>query len=246
MSQELMPLTSGWQRRVQSWRQSLAANTRLRWMLALIGLVIVVELGLRWFDDVQVQLNQRAELMATLSQIKTQVKDPKKLEDTLASAELAKSLADERVLQVGFEALAQAQLHDWITKITKEANVQVLRLTVGSARAVAARPSGNALGAVGANAPRDAAHLPAGLGATLGAGGPASMQAASASMTAAPMVEVPVTLVIRFSPQTLGSVLEQIESGDWLVRVETLSVRRNERRVDIGMVVPVRLQGGVK
>lgn len=208
------PVGSAWRHSQSSLGQTLAANPRLRIMLVLMGLVIVAEMGMKWLDHTESQLNERAQLMAQIVQLKSQTRDPKKIESAFQYAQGAQKIAATRLLEARSEALAQAQLQDWMGELTQQANTQVLNLNIGNARPASAK------------APVAAPAQP-----------PQSGQTQSGNV-----IEVPVTLAIRFTPESLTAILNALEGAPALVRIESLSVRRPERRVDLGIVVPVRIK----
>lgn len=183
-------------------------------MLILVGLVIVAEMGMKWLDHTESQLNERAQLMAQIVQLKSQTRDPKKIESALQYAQGAQKIAAMRLLEARSEALAQAQLQDWMGELTRQVNTQVLSLNIGNARPASAK------------APIAATAQP-----------PQSGQKQNGNV-----IEVPITLAIRFTPESLTAILNALEGAQALVRIESLSVRRPERRVDLGIVVPVRIK----
>ncbi len=201
--------------RRQGLSKAIAANPRLRIMIGLTVLVVLVELGMRWVDSIEAQFNERAQLQAEMAQLKFQNRDPRTLDTALQYANGASKLASMRLFEAGSEALAQAKLQDWHGDLTREANLQVISLNVGNARPVSVKT------------PTQTAARPQ-----------------AASQVASPIIEVPVTLAIRFTPESLSAVLSGLEGAQALVRIESISVRRLERRVDLGLVYPVRIKAG--
>jgi hypothetical protein len=208
-------LLGAWDARQQGLSKAIAANPRLRIMIGLTALVVLVELGMRWVDSTEAQFNERAQLQAEMAQLKFQTRDPRALDTALQYANGASKLASMRLLEAGSEALAQAKLQDWHGDLTREANLQVISLNVGNARPVTAKTTP-----------------------------PAAARPQATSQVASTIIEVPVTLAIRFTPESLSAVLSGLEGAQALVRIESISVRRLERRVDLGLVYPVRIKAG--
>lgn len=199
------------QRLFELGRQSWQANPRLRILLSLIALIIIADASLRWLDGVTQQLTRRTELQAEVAQLQRQTRDPQRLQHNLADARLLQQHALHRILLVRSEAQAQARLQDWLTQLVQQNNVQVMALSVGSARPVT-------------EATPQAKH--------------------DKTLDTRPRADMSLTanMTVRFTPDALNTLLLALEDAEWIVRIDSLSVRRAERRVDIVLSVPVRIE----
>ncbi len=61
------------------------------------------------------------------------------------------------------------------------------------------------------------------------------------SKTSDGLMELPVSLSILMTPDAVVAALQALEEGPWWLRVQSFSIRTAERRIELGIVVPLRI-----
>lgn len=203
---------------MQSLRKAAAelrGNPRLRYGLALIALVLLVELGLRWSDSIAQQQQTLAKLQSDLSSLKSGMRNETALTQSLAEVKKIGKALDTRLWTVSSEAVGQARLKDWLTEVVKRAIADQYAITLGASQEIG-----------------KAAELS-------GSDSVSSMTASNSALR-----EFRATVSFRLTPRALEGVLLEVEGGEPFAAVETLTVKGQERRVEMTLRVLMRIKAG--
>ncbi|MGE3347336.1 MAG: hypothetical protein AB7I35_07870 [Ramlibacter sp.] len=199
----------------QRFGQEFRRNRRLQWGLAVIAMVLLADGGTRWKERIEAAQQRLAQLQIELATLKRQAKNEGAMSKALLDARRASELADARLWVATSEAVGQARVKDWLTELLKKSGVSNFSVNLTAAKPMAVAPE----------VPPDSARP---LPTKDETGGLFEFGAAS---------------TFPFTPESLEKVLASIEAGEPLARVESLSVRRNDRRVEMGIRVLIRLKG---
>ncbi len=191
------------------------ANRKLQYGLLGIALILCVEGGMRWVENLSSQEKQLQQLRSELRQLRSQSRDEDDLRQQLADLERAQQTIDERLWVVSSEAVGQAQLKDWLSGVLKKAEAKKFKLVLSSPRPV------SKAGAV--------------------RGGRAGGKGESSAQQASDLRDFRANVTMEFSPVSLERVLRDIEGGLPLAMVESLMVKRQERKVDLSVRVMMRI-----
>ncbi|MCW5649924.1 MAG: hypothetical protein KIS62_09275 [Ramlibacter sp.] len=198
---------------LQKMGDEFRRNRRLQWGLMVIAIVLFADLGARWKDRIDANQKKLAQTQIDLATLKRQAKNEEAMAKALNDARRAAELADARLWVVTSEAVGQAKVKDWLADLLRQAGVGNASINVAAARAVVGQQDESS--GAGASKP--------GVGVGL--------------------YEFSATSAFAFTPDSLEKLLAAVESGEPLARIESLSVRRNERRVELGVRVLIRLKG---
>ncbi|MBX3586296.1 MAG: hypothetical protein KF796_06605 [Ramlibacter sp.] len=202
---------------MQKFSDEIRRNRRLQWGLVVILLVMLTDMGARWKERIERKQQTLTQLQIDVSTLKGQAKNEGAMRTALRDARQAAELADARLWVVSSEAVGQARLKDWLIELLKQSGANGYAANVAAPKAlVESRPE----------VPGDNARPPASAGLPLGRD----------------LFDFGATATFIFTPESLEKVLAGIEAGEPLTRVESLSVRRNDRRVEIGIRVLMRLK----
>ena len=191
----------------------LRSNPRLLYGLVLIALVLLVELGLRWSDSITQQQQSLAKLQAELSRLKSGMRNEAALTQSLAQINQMGKALDARLWTVSSDAVGQARLKDWLTEVVKRAIADQYAITVGASQEVG---------------------KPAELAGSDTVG---NMTASDSALR-----EFRATVSFRLTPRALEGVLLDVEGGEPFAAVETLTVKGQERRVEMTLRVLMRIK----
>ena len=198
--------------------QDFRNNRKLQYGLLAILLIVSVELGMRWTDSLEAKEKQLQQLRSEVRTLRNQSRDEESLRQLLSTLETSQQTVDQRLWVVSSEAVGQAQLKDWLTKLVQQAGVKNFKLTLSSPRTL------------GQN---DKSESPT--GATTGSRNTAGKNFLK------DMRELRASLSMSFAPDTLEKVLLEIEGGEPLAVVESLNIKRQDRRAELGVKVLMRV-----
>lgn len=184
----------------------LRGNSRLRWGLFAIALVLLVDGALRWSDWVARQQQTLTRFQTELAELKSNARDEASLRSALAQAKTMSDVVDARLWTVSSEAVGQARMKDWLTDIVKRAIANQYAVTLAASREL---------------------------------GKPATSSVPTVSPT---LREFRATVSFQLTPRALEGVLLDIEGGEPFAAVETLLVKKQERRVEITVRLIMRIQ----
>ena len=197
--------------------QDFRSNRKLQYGLLAIALIVCVEWGMRWSDSLDAREKQLQQLHSEVRMLRNQSRDEEALRQLLSELETAQQAVDKRLWVVSSDAVGQARLKDWLTNLVKKAGVKNFKLVLSSPRALG-QSDGQDMSA----------------GAITGSG-----KAARDSLKS--LRELRANLTLYFSPETLEKVLLEIEGGEPLAAVESLNVKRQERKVEMSVRVLMRI-----
>ncbi|MDP2367509.1 hypothetical protein [Rhodoferax sp.] len=192
----------------------LRGNRRLLAGLAIVALVVVIEGGLRWSDWLGAQQITLTKLRAELSDLKTHTRDEAALRTALSQAQRMGNAMDARLWSVSSEAVGQARMKDWLTDIVKRSIANQYAVTLAASRELG-KP---------------------------GAADPSGAQGSVQGGTAPTLREFRATVSFQLTPRALEGVLLEIEGGEPFAAVETLLVKKQERRVELTVRVIMRIK----
>lgn len=190
----------------------IRANARLRWGLALILLVVLVDGGLRWSDAVARQQQALAKLHAEVAALKSGIENESALTGTVESSRLLAALIDKRLWIVSSEAVGQAKMKDWLTEVLKRNVADQYAIALGVSRELGKQESGK------------------------------SDKSVSASAQTSTIREFRANVSFRLTPRALEGVLLEVEGGEPFGAVESLLVKGQERRVEMTVRILMRIQ----
>lgn len=193
----------------------MRANPRLRYGLALIILVLMTEAGLRWSDAIAQQQQTLVKLQSDLSALKSGMRSEAALKQSLAQVQRMGKAMDTRLWTVSSEAVGQARLKDWLTDLVKRSIADQYAIALGATQDVG----------------KPAAPF-----------GGEAIRTASASDSA--LREFRATVSFRLTPRALEGVLLGVEGGEPFAAVETLTVKGQERRVEMTVRFLMRVKAG--
>ncbi len=193
----------------------LSGNPRLRYGLLVIVLVVLVEAGLRWGESIATQQTAATRLQTELTTLRSHARDEATLRAALDQAHAMGEAMDERLWTVSSEAVGQARLKYWLTELVKRSIADQYAITLASSR-----------------------ELGKG-GSDVGSAGPSTAGAAPAASSDR---EFRANVSFRFTPRALEGMLLEIEGGEPFAAVETLLVKKQERRVELTVRVLMRIQ----
>jgi Tfp pilus assembly protein PilO len=180
---------------LRGWRE----NARLRWLAALIVLVLVFEGAMRWWGWFDSLSQQRTRLEISAAQLKAQSRDTNALQATLASVQGLEKQAKARLLTTRSEAAAQAQLQDWVLELARSRQLLVNNVVAGAARPATTTKT---------ERPDEQSRV-----ATDG------------------LLEFPLNITLMLTAESVAAALSAVETGPWLLRVHSVSIRVTERRI---------------
>lgn len=198
-----------------SWNKlvsELRGNPRLRYGLFAIMLMVLIEAGLRWSESITAQQTAATRLQTELTTLRSHARDEAALRAALEQARAMGEAMDERLWTVSSEAVGQARLKDWLTELVKSSIADQYTITLAPSREVGKT------------------------GPEVGSTTPAAAAAASSAR------EFRANVSFRFTPRALEGMLIEIEGGEPFAAVETLLVKKPERRVELTVRVLMRIQ----
>lgn len=189
-------------------------NRKLQYGLLAIVLILCVDGGLRWMENLAAQEKHLQELRSELAHLRSQSRDEEDLKRQLADLKSAQQVIDDRLWVVSSEAVGQAQLADWLSGVLKKAEAKNFKLVLSSPRPVSkAVARGGQVGGTKEPSVQEAGDLR----------------------------EFRANVTMQFSPVSLERVLRDIEGGQPLAMVESLMVKRQDRKVDLSVRVLMRI-----
>ncbi len=191
----------------------ISANSRLRWGLVIVGLIVLVDGGLRWRDAVTQQQQVVAKLNADVAALKSGFKNESVLQRAVESSRLLAAIIEMRLWTVSSEAVGQAKMRDWLTEVVKRNIADQYAITLGVSRELGKQDSGAA----------------------------ASLSTSSEGQ-AGTIREFRANVSFRLTPRALEGVLLEVEGGEPFGVVESLLVKGQERRVEMTVRVLMRIQ----
>lgn len=200
--------------------QDFRSNRKLQYGLLAIILIVSMELGIRWTESLDTKEKQLQQLRSEVRTLRNQSRDEDALRRLLSALETSQQTVDKRLWVVSSDAVGQAQLKDWMTKLVQKAGVKNFKLTLSSPRP---------LGQTDRSEPSEGATAGAGSRNTIGKNFLKDMRELRASLT------------MPFAPDTLEKVLLEIEGGEPLAVVEFLNVKRQDRRAELGVRILMRI-----
>ena len=193
----------------------LRANRKLQFGLLGIALILCVDGGLRWTDSLSAREKQLQELRSELRLLRGQSRDEDDLKRQLASLDSAQKDLEERLWVVSSEAVGQAQLQDWLLGVLKKVDAKNYKLILSSPRAVSKAD---------AEGEKQVAK-----------------KTEASGQRVSDLRDFRANVSMQFSPESLERLLQEIEGGQPLAIVESLMVKRQERKVDLSVRVLMRI-----
>lgn len=189
------------------------ANSRLRWGLVIVGLIVLADGGLRWRDAVTQQQQVLAKLNADVAALRSGFKNESVLQRAVESSRLLAAIIEKRLWTVSSEAVGQAKMKDWLTEVVKRNIADQYVITLGVSRELGKQDSADA-----------------------------SSLSTSSEGQAGTIREFRANLSFRLTPRALEGVLLEVEGGEPFGAVESLLVKGQERRVEMTVRVLMRIQ----
>lgn len=196
------------------WHE-LKANRRLQMGLLCVLAMALFEGGMRWNDRLQAQRQELQKLQGDLVHLRAQSRNERALRQSLLEFEQVRRQVEKKVWAVPSEAVGQARLKEWANDWLKRCGVSGAVLNLS-----AARPLGESREV--SQETKDQGKQP-----------PQNQKEA--------LREFRASVRYSFTPETLEKVLAEIEGGDAFSSVETLTVNRRERRVELTFRILMRL-----
>lgn len=200
---------------VQKMRAEVRTNARLRIGLILIGVVILVDGGLRWTDAIARQEQTLVRLQSDVAALKKGVRNESELKESYDRVKLMQEQLDTRLWTVSSEAVGQARLKDWLTEVVKRSIADQYAVVLSASRELG-KPEALNPGA----------------------------QAADAKSNGDGLREFRANVSFRLTPKALEGVLSEIEGGEPFSAIESLIVKGQERRVEMTIRVLMRVKAG--
>lgn len=206
----------------RGWRE-LKQNRRLQIGAIAVAVLLCVEGGLAWRDRLAAKEQQLRQVGGELRTLRAQSRAEAALRQARDDMALSRMELESRLWTVSSEAVGQARLKDWLKTIATNAKVIGPNLALA-----AAKPREE-------EAPTEGTDT-AGAGTGTEPGGEKKAR----------LYEMRATLSLPFSPEILEHVLADIEGGAALASVESLTVSRRDRRIELTVCVLTRVGGGTK
>lgn len=193
-------------------------NRRLWLLIGLGTAALLTELGLRAWE-------QQQKLDRELQTLRGRIQLLQASADRVDWASLSKELSQlqqdlqDQLWQAPSEAQAQAMLRDWLSSMLKTAGIQRPTLRLQPPQAAIAAPGSKPGGETPSPAPAE----------TAGASRQLLQQA----------TRVRAQISFELQPGTLEAVLQQVERGGQLASVDSLTVSKRTRRVEMAISMPV-------
>lgn len=203
----------------QKFSAEFRANRRLQVGLAVIVTVVLADRALSWSDRITQRRQMLADAQIEVATLKSQARNEAAMQTAMRDIRLAAALADARLWVVSSEAVGQARLKDWLIEQMKLAGAGNYTVNVASPKPLAQAGSAGAGPTTGSPSAKEGALAP-------GAG----------------LLDFSAVITFTLTPESLEKMLAALEAGDAMSKVESLSVRRNERRVEMGVRVLMRLK----
>ena len=197
--------------------QDIRSNRKLQYGLLAIALIVCVEWGMQWSDSLAAREKQLQQSRSEVRMLRNQSRDEEGLRQLLSELDSAQQAVDKRLWVVSSEAVGQAQLKDWLTDLLKKAKVRDFKLVLSSPRVL------------GQSDRRDPSA------------GSATESGSASKDDPKSLRELRANLTLSFTPETLEKVLLDIEGGESLAVVESLTVKRQDRKVEMAVRVLVRI-----
>lgn len=193
----------------------LKTNRRLQYGLMFILVLALAHGGLAWRDRLGRQAATLNGLQLEIKTLKQRSRDEAVLRETLEELARIGAQVEARLWTVQSAAVGQARFSDWLNDCLPRAGITdaTLKFSIPRAAAATIDPPQNHKG----------------------------VDKYSESMGADNIREVRATMVFRFTPERLERLLAELEGGELLISVDTLVVNRQERRVEIGIRLPMRI-----
>lgn len=192
-------------------REEFRANRRLQLGLALVFGVLLVEGGLRWSDHLARSASTLADLEARRAVLQTQTRDEGALRAQLERLQLISAEEGARLWRVPSEAVGQARQKDWLLGVFKAVSVAPQSIVLAAPRPIQSDRNDKGRGADAK--PRSEVS---------GAIGVRQFRA---------------TVLFSFTPAALESILSALEGRSAFLEIESLTVKRRERRVELSLAM---------
>ncbi len=202
---------------MQKLLEELRRNRRLQVGLAAIALVILGDRALAWSDSLDARRQALTQAQIEVATLKSQARNEPTMQMAMRDIRAAAALADARLWVVSSEAVGQARLRDWLIDQIKLAGAGNYTVNVASPKPVVAAGAEG----VASNAPSALPSSPA---------------------TGGGLFEYGAALTFTLTPESLEKMLTALEAGDAMSKLESLSVRRNDRRVELGVRMLMRVK----
>jgi hypothetical protein len=201
---------------MQKLIEELRTNRRLQLGLVAIALVVLVDRALAWSDSLDARRQALAQVQIEVATLKSQARNEAAMQTAMRDIRAAAALADARLWVVSSEAVGQARLRDWLIEQIKLAGAGNYTVNVASPKPVVAA-----------------------VGAELAA---ATDSSSSAPAPSGGLLEYSAALTFTLTPESLEKMLTALEAGDAMSKLESLSVRRNDRRVELAVRMLMRVK----
>jgi len=198
---------------LQNLRAELQANARLRLGLILIGVVLLVDGGLRWSDAIARQQQTLVRLQSDVAALKKSVRNESELKGSYDRVKLMQKQLDTRLWTVSSEAVGQARLKDWLIDVVKRSIADQYAVTLSASREIGKPEALNP-----------------------------SAQAPEANSDGDGLREFRANVSFRLTPKAIEGVLSEIEGGEPFSAIESLIVKGQERRVEMTIRVLMRVK----
>lgn len=200
---------------LQKFSNEMRRNRRLQVGVAIIAFVVLWDRAAAWYDRLEGKQQALTQLQIEVSTLKGQARNEVAMQAAIREIRKAAALADARVWVVPSEGIGQARLKDWLVEQMKLAGAGNYTVNLSTPKPLAESAQGS---------PPSVAPV--------GVLGPSQP----------PILEFNAVLTFTFTPESLEKILAAVEAGDTMAKVESLSVRRNDRRVELGVRVLMRLK----
>lgn len=198
---------------------NIRENKNLQIGLILIFLILCSEALLRWSDNLAGRMKALEEARGELRDLRKQSGNEATLKTTLEELSEARENLENRLWQIPSEAQGQARMKDWLLTTFKQTAVAPFNLKIANPRPVAKNTESDTTTNTPATA-ETAAKFPAGLH---------------------DLREFRATFSIAFTPADIEKLLAEIEGGQAVAEVETLTISLRDRRAELSVRVLARL-----
>ena len=203
--------------------QEFRANKRLQYGCVAILAIALVESGLNWSDRLTNQSHTLNQVRGKIATLKQQSHDEAALRQALLELDQLDEKVNERLWTISSEAVGQARLKDWLTEILKRAGAINPTLNLANPRPL------------GKEAATSTPAMPNALPRT-------ETEKKSGQLSSdTGLREFRATISFVFTPESLERLLAELEGGEPLLAVDSLTINKRDRRAELGIHLLMRV-----
>lgn len=206
-----------------SYLQEFRANKRLQYGCAAILLIAVVNGGLNWSDRLTSQSRELSQVRGEIATLKQQSLDEASLRQTILELDQLDEEVNRRLWTIPSEAVGQARLKDWLSETLTRVGATNPTLKLANPRPPGREADSSNQAAPNATLRSDAKKRPGQTASDLG------------------LREFRATIGFVFTPESLERLLAELEGGEPLAAIDSLTVSKRDRRAELGIRLLMRV-----